>query len=307
VLLGSCAQLIYGAKYSEAEFLEMKPVIHENVVGSMKTIVLESANIGTKSSIVAVDALAAFDKMSKNEELTPAKGDIIKTLWDDPGVQATWERRAEFQIVDSMKEYFGQLDRLSADDYIPTEKDVLLSRVRTSGIITETYEIEGITFEMYDVGGQRNERKKWIHCFDDVTAVIFVAALSEYNQRLFEDQAVNRMTEALDLFEEITSNNYFLNSSILLFLNKRDLFEEKVKKVPINETTAFADYQGGPSYEEGVRYFENKFKERFKKHDGDRDLYHHVTCATDTENVKIVFGACKDIILQSSLKESGFM
>ena len=48
---------------------------------------------------------------------------------------------------------------------------------------------------MFDVGGQRNERKKWIHCFDDVTAVIFVAAISEYDQNLYEDHKTNRMHE----------------------------------------------------------------------------------------------------------------
>lgn len=61
-----------------------------------------------------------------------------------------------------------------------------------SGIVVDKYEIEGTTFEMYDVGGQRNERKKWIHCFDNVTAVIYVAALSEYNQGMFEDANTNR-------------------------------------------------------------------------------------------------------------------
>ena len=66
--------------------------------------------------------------------------------------------------------------------FLPTQQDVLLARIRTSGIATERYTIDGKFFEMYDVGGQRNERRKWIHCFDDVTAVIFVAALSEYDQ-----------------------------------------------------------------------------------------------------------------------------
>ena len=86
---------------------------------------------------------------------------------------------------------------------------------------------------MYDVGGQRNERKKWIHCFEGVTAVIFVAAISEYDQTLFEADSVNRMVEALDLFEEICGIPYFVDSSIILFLNKCDLFEEKVRTVPI--------------------------------------------------------------------------
>lgn len=60
------------------------------------------------------------------------------------------------------------------------------------GIVVDKYCIDGTTFEMYDVGGQRNERKKWIHCFDNVTAVIYVAALSEYNQGMFEDANTNR-------------------------------------------------------------------------------------------------------------------
>ena len=46
---------------------------------------------------------------------------------------------------------------------------------------------------MFDVGGQRSQRKKWIHCFDDVDCVLFVVALSEYDQVLSEDSSVNRM------------------------------------------------------------------------------------------------------------------
>ena len=59
---------------------------------------------------------------------------------------------------------------------------------------------------MYDVGGQRNERKKWIHCFDSVTAVIFVAALSGYDSKCYEDHTQNRMIEALVLFEDISNS-----------------------------------------------------------------------------------------------------
>merc|ERR1719263_2721395 len=128
-------------------------------------------------------------------------------------------------------------------DYQANQQDMLLSRVRTSGIVTERYEIDGSQFEMYDVGGQRNERKKWIHCFDDVTAVIFVAALSEYDQALYEDANTNRMTEAVELFDEICNNRYFENSSMILFLNKRDLFEEKILKVDIKSVPAFCDFQ----------------------------------------------------------------
>ena len=273
----------------------------------MRTIVAESVALGTKSSILNVEALSTFGAMTDDCELTAERGAVVKALWEDPGIIQTWGRRAEYQVVESIKDFFVDLDRISVDGYIPTEKDMLLSRVRTSGIITETYDIDKSIFEMYDVGGQRNERKKWIHCFESVTAVIFVAALSEYNQKLFEDHSANRMIEALDLFEEIASSSYFMKSSLLLFLNKKDLFQEKISAVPINDTPQFADYMGGADYDKGVAYFVKQFKNRFEKHGGDRELYHHCTCATDTKNVEVVFGVCKKVILENSLKESGFM
>jgi len=77
------------------------------------------------------------------------------------------------------------------------------------------------------VGGQRNERKKWIHCFENVTAVLFVGVLSEYDQVLYEDATVNRMVETLVLFEDACNSHWFKKTAIILFLNKRDLFVEK--------------------------------------------------------------------------------
>lgn len=140
--------------------------------------------------------------------------------------------------------YLDDIERIGANDYLATQADILLTRVRTSGIVTEKYVIDSTEFEMYDVGGQRNERKKWIHCFEAVTAVIFVAALSEYDQTLYEDSTTNRMVEAIHLFEDVCNKQYFENSSMILFLNKRDLFAEKVQRVQIKSVEAFSDYTG---------------------------------------------------------------
>ena len=106
---------------------------------------------------------------------------------------------------------------------------------------------------MVDVGGQRSERRKWIHCFENVTSIIFLVALSEYDQILFEsDNEVsfrcllsvflwltttrlshvpliqNRMEESKALFKTIITYPWFQNSSVILFLNKKDLLEEKI-------------------------------------------------------------------------------
>ena len=240
-------------------------------------------------------------------EIDGTIGDAILSLWKDPGVKLAWKRRAEFQIVESVKYYFNEIERIMLDDYVATQQDMLLARVRTSGIVTEKYVIDGKNFEMYDVGGQRNERKKWIHCFDDVTAVIFVAALSEYDQVLFEDTSTNRMVEAVQLFDEICSNEFFTGSNMILFLNKRDLFEEKIQSVHIGDQEAFKDFDipiGSPGYyDKGVSFFLQKFVS--KNTNADRQVYSHVTCATDSNNVQIVFDSCKDIILRGNMEDAG--
>jgi len=110
---------------------------------------------------------------------------------------------------------------------------------------------------MVDVGGQRSERKKWIHFFEDVTAIIYCVALNEYDMKLFEDERVNRMEESLELFQEICNSKWFTKTAIILFLNKSDLFREKIAKVNLN--VLFSDYQGGCNFEEGTKYIQEKF------------------------------------------------
>ena len=95
---------------------------------------------------------------------------------------------------------------------------------------------------MLDVGGQRSERRKWIHCFDCVTAVLFCASLSEYDQTLREDDTQNRMKESLLLFDEICNSPWFRDTAFILFLNKTDLFRDKIQRVPL--TVCFPQYNG---------------------------------------------------------------
>merc|ERR1719387_1554427 len=137
-------------------------------------------------------------------------------------------------------------------------------------------------FRMFDVGGQRNERRKWIHCFDNVTAVIFVASLSEYDQNLYEDETQNRMIEALTLFDQICNSKWFQDTSMILFLNKRDLFEMKIARVDM--TCLWPEYTGGLNYDNGVAFITQKFMEQ-NKVEG-KQVFVHCTCATDTDNVR---------------------
>ena len=113
-------------------------------------------------------------------------------------------------------------------------------------------------FHIFDVGGQRNERKKWIHCFDNVTAVIFVASLSSYDESLLEDDSVIVMHETLSLFEEICNSRWFESTSFILFLNKRDLFEEKIAVKPLAD--CFPEYDGSSDFDESYAFIKREFE-----------------------------------------------
>lgn len=90
------------------------------------------------------------------------------------------------------------MERLSQSDYIPTQQDVLRTRVRTTGILESTFTLKKHKFRIVDIGGQRSERRKWIHCFEGVTAVIFVSALNEYDLFLEEDSETVIFTRFAD-------------------------------------------------------------------------------------------------------------
>lgn len=233
--------------------------------------------------------------------------EAIRVLWQSNTMRDVWMRRALANVNDAHKDFFSDLTRIASPSYIPTEHDVLISRVRTTQVTVERYRIDGIEFEVYDVGGQRSERRKWVDCFDNVDAVIFVAALSEYDQVLAEAKKHNRMIEALNLFESVVKNAHFADTSIMLFLNKKDVFAEKIQYSDIAATPFFSDYAGPPrDFDHGVLYFIQKFEEHLEE-DEFNDSFIHVTHATDTNNMEFVLDSSRTIIMTENLRRAGFL
>jgi GTPase SAR1 family protein len=227
----------------------------------------------------------------------------VKTLWKDEGVKKAFSRSNEFQLLDSCEYFMTHIDRTFASDYLPTEQDILRTRLPTCGVIENDFVIDKINFKMFDVGGQRGERKKWIHCFEKVRAILFIASLSEYDQVLAEDRTRNRLEESLALFEGIINLSWFKNTAIILFLNKNDIFEKKVTKVDLG--IYFNSYVGGLDYEEGLYFIKELY---FSKNSNpSKTIYAHVTDATDTDQMAFVWKATKHIVVSQSLKNAQLM
>ncbi|CAG0900789.1 unnamed protein product [Darwinula stevensoni] len=218
------------------------------------------------------DRVTAFEEIHVN---------AIRTLWQDSGIQECYDRRKEYHLSDSAKYYLSDLDRIASPSYLPTEQDILRVRLPTEGIVEYIFDILETNFKfrfrMVDVGGQRSERRKWIHCFENVTAVIFLAALSEYDHVLVESEKGNRMEESKALFKLIISYPWFKRSSFILFLNKKDLLEETITHHHLADY--YPEYDGPREDPIAAREFILRmFLDQMPDHE--KPIYYHFTCAT---------------------------
>eukprot|EP00605_Chrysophyceae_sp_TOSAG23-4_P001387 GSChrysophyteH1.ASY1.ANO1.1507.1 assembled CDS len=275
-------KLLSKVPFTERELEEYTVNIRRNVIEAIQTLLL------------------LFDA-----QLTPELASTIAMLWADKGVQRVYEQREYYHLMDGTSYYLDEVKRLADPDFVPTEEDTIMTRVRTTGMVTIDI-TEGLyTYQMVDVGGQRSERRKWIHCFDNVRSIIFLEGLSGYNQVLFEDATTNRMQESMRLFMEVVKNPVFKTTPIFIFLNKKDLFEEMIVKHPLSK--CFPDYDG-PVGEAlpAVKYIEKTYRDIYESfHDAATvkkgrykpgGVYVQVIAARLRMDMKVAFGEVKETL-----------
>ncbi|XP_043676538.1 G protein alpha q subunit isoform X2 [Vespula pensylvanica] len=288
-------RIIHGSGYSDEDKRGFIKLVYQNIFMAMQSMIramellkieyAESSNIEKAELVRAVD----FETVTTFES---PYVEAIKDLWADAGIQECYDRRREYQLTDSAKYYLSDLERIEKPDFLPTEQDILRARAPTTGIIEYPFDLDSIIFRMVDVGGQRSERRKWIHCFENVTSIIFLVALSEYDQILFESENENRMEESKALFKTIITYPWFQHSSVILFLNKKDLLEEKIMYSHLVDY--FPEYDGPKQQDVPAREFILKVYLNSNP-DPDRMCYSHFTCATGPQRDAI---AAREFILR---------
>ncbi|KAJ3122584.1 hypothetical protein HK100_011909 [Physocladia obscura] len=272
-------------------------------IGKNAPVALEASRIYQTSDAIGTDeqveltrsAVAKVKSFEVSDFKTPLPHDltdVLKLLWADSGVRYCFSRSNEFQIID-LSYFMQDIDKFNSNEYIPTNQDILASRVMTSGVGETQVMIRGMVFRVFDVGGQRNERRKWIHVFDNVNAIFFLVDLSAFNQVTVEDSKINRIVESLTVFSYICNHPGFKKTAIVIFMNKMDLLKEKLDETMVADY--FPEFRGSNDVKEVSRFFADKIT--FFNKNPDRQLYFHYTQANDTSKMKVVLATVIESIL----------
>ncbi|KZT51604.1 guanine nucleotide binding protein, alpha subunit [Calocera cornea HHB12733] len=238
----------------------------------------------------------------------------LQRLWDDPFVHAVMARR-KLRLEESSGFFVNDLNRIARYEYIPTDEDILRARVRTIGVSEHRFtppstEREPAEWVIYDVGGTRGQRPKWVPYFEDAQAIIFLAPVSAFDQFLAEDRKVNRLADSFQLFEHICKQELLKGSSIILFLNKADLLKAKLD-AGVRFNKWIERYGDRPNEFEAVaNYLKGKFVELYKFHRNkvsprdSRELYVHLTSVVDIRTTHAIFQDVKETIIRDYLRNT---
>ncbi|KAL9656801.1 hypothetical protein ABK040_004337 [Willaertia magna] len=232
----------------------LKDVVYSNIIENMRSLIeaTHMYNWPIENSENREIAHLISDSNLKIEELEDIGwAERIERLWNDKGIQTAITNAEKFQIYDSATYLFENIRRLCCQGYTPTVEDLIHTRIKTLGINDVTFSLaennninntNGRTLRLVDVGGQRNERKKWLHLFSEVNAIVFMISLSEFDLTCYEATDTKRLEESRTVLESIANNSLFQDTPFVLLFNKVDILEQKLQKKSFKNY--FPEFQG---------------------------------------------------------------
>ncbi|KAG8195259.1 hypothetical protein JTE90_028410 [Oedothorax gibbosus] len=334
-------RILHVSGFSDSERQEKALDIKRNVLEAIKELTGSMERLkppeklmdeDNKNSLEYIDTISLIENYDFPQEFF----DHATHLWADPGLQRAYYRLNEFLLVDSAKYFLEKIHIIRRDEYVPSDQDILHCRKRTSEIqkiefsckVPKKYGGGSQKFWMFDVGGQRGERRKWIQVFDGITAVLFLVASSGFDLKLREDPLVNRLQEAFNLFQDVWKSRFLKDSGFILFLNKQDKLKEKIEMGAklSDHFPAYLEYTSNDAdnitseYEKARCFIRDLFLDETKRQNAassicssddyynyrrnskKRDCFWHYTTATDTHNVKTVFNDIHTMIVMLNLE-----
>uniref|UniRef100_A0A3Q4I2G5 Guanine nucleotide-binding protein G(o) subunit alpha-like n=1 Tax=Neolamprologus brichardi TaxID=32507 RepID=A0A3Q4I2G5_NEOBR len=291
-------KIIHNHGFSKQELISFKPAVLDNLLTSMKTVLQGMGtlriNLANKQNKCGI----CFNKWHYCFPLC----DLIQTkFWQKTVTCSLKSKSCSFSFVlFPSSSFFENMSRIIAPNYIPTDADVLRVRVRTCGIIETQFQFF-LVDRLYDVRGQQSERRKWLSCFEGIQAVVFVVALNSYDMTLLEDPSVNRLQESLELFSSICIHTVFQQTTMILFMNKTDLFREKILKSGRHLRLYHSSYKGADGDVDAAAHNITAMFSACNSNP-DRPVYHHFTTAIDATSVRVAFHVVVDQIMRGNLE-----
>ncbi|KAH6580559.1 hypothetical protein BASA50_002792 [Batrachochytrium salamandrivorans] len=297
--------ILHGGGYTEQDRKMYLQMIMENVFDCALALLTACSSrlddIGDIKVKTDVQITLEYLKNKSSREITLEIGDTISRIWNDANIRKIYDA---VQLQDTAYYFLERARLFSNPAYSATDDDILHLRTPTTTITETVFTIKKVVFHFFDVGGQQKYRKQWAPYFDKMRHLLFVVSLAAYDQFLADDPTINRMHDALDLFGKICHNPLLKHIPVILFLNKKDLFEKKIRTSPISRY--FPDYKYGVSYRRGVRFFEKKFREG-NEGEEDNKIVSHVTCCTDRQAMQVIIATTLEIMVLRAVKESGII
>lgn len=234
-------------------------------------------------------------------------------LWSHPTVKKLIRvRDLKVADVDRGGYFLDRLETITYPGYQPADEDILRARIKTMGVSEHRFRLKtgpmgNLTtseWRVFDVGGARSMRAAWAPYFDDIDAIIFLAPISCYDETLEEDPTVNRLEDSMKLWRTICETPLLKNTDLILFLNKCDVMQEKLRVVPFSQHVV--SYKGRDDDFEGCsNYLKRKFGQVHKSHSPQqRPFYCHMTSVTDTKSTHAILGNVKDLLVRKNLLNS---
>ncbi|KAL0956214.1 hypothetical protein HGRIS_002370 [Hohenbuehelia grisea] len=252
------------------------------------------------------------DPVDEVEDLLCSCKDDIKALWRDLGVKRSLAYH-HLRVEDSSGFFLNDVDRIVARGYVPSDEDIVRARLRTMGVqeyslTLDRGESSRTEWIMYDVAGCRTQRAAWVPYFTDVTAIIFVAPLSCFDEQLAENHRVNRLQDSFQLWDTICCSALLAHVQMILLMNKCDLLEKKLKKDKLRVHDYIPEFQGENNMKTVTTWFHRVFRGIFKRNNpADRHLYTHFTSAVDTRATARTLVGVQEAIMRNHFTGVGLV
>ncbi|KAH0581775.1 hypothetical protein H2248_011457 [Termitomyces sp. 'cryptogamus'] len=229
----------------EGGFAEEEAILHDREASyaDRSHLVRE---VAINSTCAWKEILGTSSRTSEKNEETPdghnssdpsillnACAQDMQILWNDSTVK-TLLKRNNIHMEEVAGFFLDSLERVTALDYIPSDDDVLRARLKTLGVSEYRFKIKpehgpARDWRVFDVGGHRSLRSAWIPYFDDMDAIIFLAPVSAFDQKLSEDPSTNRLEDSVNIWNYIAKNELLKHTHLILFMNKIDILKAKLE------------------------------------------------------------------------------